>query len=376
VRSPFWAVAGSRRPVPCCADLKRFNRAPGPPAVGRRPAKYGKATIRDVASKAGVAVGTVSHHLNASAPVAALTARRIERAIAALGYRINLGARGLRSRRTHSAGLVLPNISNPFYSEIARAIEHALWAEGLQTLLCDSSQDPGRERLHLEALESRRVDGILIIRSGGRTARDRSARADVPVVFVDRAVEGAHSVTSDNRLGGELAARHLAELGHRHIGVLAGESRIGNVRQRMEGFRAELARHGITLREADVIAGPQAIELGYRVTDLLSASPRPTAIFATNDIVAIGAWRKLIELGLRIPQDISLVGFDDIEMSSMLLPPLTTVRQEKPALGREAAGLLIRLLRGEKRPPQTILIETTLVVRASTAAPPAGVRGG
>jgi LacI family transcriptional regulator len=331
-----------------------------------------RVTIRDVARRAGVAIGTVSHHLNRSAPVSDETARRIQRAIDGLGFRIHLGARGLRAQRTHSVGLVLPNISNPFYAEIARAIEHALWEQGFQTLLCDSSQDPDREQAHLEALESRRVDGVLIIRTGERRPpRGPPDPASLPTVYVDRAVVGRHSVSTDNRLGGVLAARHLADLGHVRIGIMAGESRVGNVRHRLRGFQGELARRGIVVREEHVITGPQAIALGYAVAELVERPPRPTAIFATNDVVAIGAWRRLLELGLRIPQDVSLIGFDDIEMSSLLFPPLTTVRQDKVALGREATGLLLARLAGKPPPgPGVIKIPPELMIRGSTAAPP------
>ena len=327
-------------------------------------------TIRDVARRAEVAVGTVSHHLNGTARVAEGTARRIQAAIDDLGYRIDLAARSLRSRRTQSVGLVLPNISNPFYAEVARAIEHALWDRGFQTLLCDSSQDLERERLHLEALESRRVDGILMIRTAGwRLPRARLERPRVPIVFVDRGVEGMHSVTTDNRLGGELAARHLAELGHRSVAILAGENVVGNVRERLAGFKAEFRRHGVAVRARDVVTGPQAVELGYEVKELMGRRPRPTAVFATNDIVAIGAWRQLLGMGLRIPGEVSLVGFDDIEMSGLLLPPLTTIRQDKTALGREATSLLLRLLAGERPAVCQTLIPPQLVVRGSTGPP-------
>ena len=352
-------------------SLKRFNRA-ALALGGAGGSMRGRVTIRHVAMRAGVAVGTVSHYLNRSAPVADGTARRIQRTIDRLGYRPDLGARSLRVRRTQSVGLVLPNISNPFYSEVARVIEHALWERGFQTLLCDSSGEPERERAHLDGLESRRVDGILLIRSSGRAAAraEPDQRGGVPVVYVDRAVAGRHSVTSDNRMGGELAARHLAELGHRRIGVLAGEKAVLNVQQRLQGFRGELDRHGLALADDAAINGPQALELGYEVERLVLLDPRPTAVFATNDIVAIGAWRRLLELGLRIPQDVSLVGFDDIEMSRLLFPPLTTVSQDKSAMGEQAAALLLRLLQGEELAPDVTLIAPRLVVRGSTAALP------
>jgi LacI family transcriptional regulator, galactose operon repressor len=353
--------------------LKRFNTIdPTLPRAGdlRGGSARGEVTIRDVAQRAGVAVGSVSHHLNGTARVADGTARRIQTAIDDLGYRIDLAARSLRSRRTQSVGLVLPNISNPFYAEVARAIEHALWERGFQTLLCDSSQDPDRERLHLEALQSRRVDGILMIRTAGwRLPRARLERPRVPIVFVDRGVDRMYSVTTDNRRGGELAARHLAELGHRSIAILAGENAVGNVRDRLAGFRAELARHGVAVSSRDVVTGPQAVDLGYEVAQFMGRRPRPTAVFATNDIVAIGAWRQLLGMGLRIPRDVSLVGFDDIEMSSLLLPPLTTIRQEKAALGREATSVLLHLLAGEKPLARHTLIPPRLVVRGSTGPP-------
>jgi LacI family transcriptional regulator len=331
-------------------------------------------TIKDVARRAGVAVGTVSNHLNGTAPVAARTALRVKRAILALGFRPHMGARSLRSRRTHIAGLVLPNISNPFFAEVARAIEHALWEQGVQTMLCDSSQDPERERVHLENLAGRRVDGILMI-SSGRTPSARLDRMDVPVVHVDRGVEGRPSVVTDNRLGGELAADHLLALGHRRIGVLAGEAHVSNVRERLAGFRAALARRGLSLREQDLVPGPQSLELGHEVARLLRRSRPVTAVFATNDIVAVGAWRKLLELGVRVPGDLSLIGFDDIEMSRILLPPLTTVRQDKEALGRAAAALLLQLIGGGRPRTERILVPPRLMVRGSTARRAGGAGG-
>lgn len=331
-----------------------------------------RTTIRDVARRAGVALGTVSHHLNGSAPVSGGTAARIEAAIAELGFRVDLGARSLRSRRTHSVGLVLPTIANPFFAEVARAVEHALWERGLQTFLCDADGDPAREKAHLDALLSRRVDGVLLIRSGPRPPRLPGGPGAPPVIHLDRARSGAPSITSDNRAGGALAAGHLAGLGHRRIGVLAGEAEMPNVRQRLEGFSKALSAHGLDLDPALLRHGPQALALGRAAGDLLVRDRAATALFCTNDVVAIGAWRRLLELGVRIPQDVSLVGYDDIEMGGLLVPPLTTVRQDTARLGQEAAALLGRLLAGEKAPRSTTHIAPTLVVRGSTGPAPAG----
>jgi LacI family transcriptional regulator len=337
-----------------------------------------RVTIKDVARVAGVAVGTVSNHLNGSVRVSPKTARKIDKAIASLGYRIHLGARSLRSRRTQSVGLVVPNISNPFYGEIARAVEHALWEKGFQTLLCDSSQDSEREWKHLDNLENRHVDGILLIHAD-RPPRDRLERMTVPLVCIDRGVDGQRSVTTDNRLGGRLAARHLAALGHRRYAMLAGQPSDTNVIERILGFTAVLdglRRQGQAIEPLRKLTGPQAIELGYEVGRLMEGdAPPPTAIFATNDIVAVGAWRSLLELGIRVPQDMSLVGFDDIEMSRLCIPPLTTVQQDKKAMAGEATALLLRLLGGARIEPTAIRVPPRLIVRGSTAPPRVELQG-
>lgn len=329
-----------------------------------------KVTIKDVAKEAGVALGTISHFLNESAPVSGETANRIQEAINRLGYRVNLGARGLRSNRTNSVGLVLPNISNPFYAELARSIEHALWQKGFQTLLCDAWYDPSREQKHLEMLADRRVDGILIIYTDEHhLPLGVIDQISVPVVFVDRAVRDRHSVTSDNWLGGVLAARHLIELGHKRIGLLAGESTITNSHQRIEGFLGELSKNGINLTDKNIVYGPIALELGAQVEQLMRQKSPPTAVFATNDIVAIGAWRKLLEMGYQIPSDVSLIGFDNIEIGRLVMPALSTIAQDKNTLGQEAASLLLRVMQAEVVPVTTITVAPNLVMRDSTAPP-------
>jgi LacI family transcriptional regulator len=356
---------GKSTPVP----LKRFKRSSQP----RADPMGTKATMLDVARVAGVALGTVSNHLNGSVHVSPKTAQKIDKAIARLGYRIHLGARSLRSQRTQTVGLVLPNISNPFYAEIARAVEHALWEKGLQVLLCDSSQNEDRERLHLENLESRRVDGIMLVH-WDRPPRELLQRLSVPVVCLDRVIDGQLSVTTDNRLGGRLAARHLVAQGHRRIAILAGQPTDNNVRERLQGFMAVLSEQP-GIEKPQMLTGPeQAIELGYDVGRLLEGGGAPpTAIFSTNDIVAVGAWRSLLELGIRIPQDMSLIGYDDIEMTRLLIPPMTTVAQDKSAVARAATDLLMRVLDGDAEQQQeerrVIRVPPRLVVRGSTAPP-------
>lgn len=328
--------------------------------------------MRSVAKLAGVAPSTVSHFLNQTAQLSTATAESVQKAIEALNYRVNLGARSLRLRKTNSIGVVIPNITSPFFGEIAAVMENRLWERGYQMLLCISERDPEREHAQVANLVGRQVDGILLVYC---SQKSRIANAitniPVPVVFVDRRVPDRYSVSTDNFLGGRFAARHLATLGHRVIGLLCGEPSVQNVAERIEGFQTELRKFGIELSEQYKARGRQDLHLGLRIVDLLKLKPRPTAIFATNDIVAIGAWRKLVESGFRIPGDISIIGFDDISISRFLVPPLTTIAQPYRQIGTKAVALLLEVL--ERGPattsaPENIVLAPTLKVRGSTAS--------
>jgi LacI family transcriptional regulator len=330
-----------------------------------------KATIRSVAKLAGVAPSTVSHYLNRTAPLSPATAKNVEEAIAALNYRVNLGARSLRLRKTNSIGVVIPNITSPYFGEIAAVMENKLWEHGFQTLLCISERSPERELSQVANLVGRQVDGILLVYCSQKSrVADTLGNIPVPIVFVDRQVPDQYSICTDNVLGGRLAARHLATLGHRAIGVLCGEPSVQNVAERIRGFELELQKFGLEIPDAYKVTGRQDLQLGLRITDLLQLDPRPTAIFATNDIVAIGAWRKLVESGFRIPRDISIMGFDDIEISRFLVPPLTTVAQPYREIGAQAVELLVSLLQsGDAKKPaeKNVILKPTLRIRGSTA---------
>ena len=336
-----------------------------------------EATIRSVAKLAGVAPSTVSHYIKHSAPVSPGTAQNVERAIAALNYRVNLGARNLRLRTTHSVGLVIPNNTTPFFGEIAQVIENALWDKGYQMLLCISQRDFERETVQVANLAGRQVDGILIIYHSEQSKAVQFSKAiSMPIVFVDRPVPGEFSVATDNFYGGQLAARHLAGLGHRCIGLLCGEADIRNVAERVDGFMTELRRWGIKVRSDYVLHGYQELKFGLRISELLKKEPRPTAVFATNDIVAVGAWRTLLEEGVRVPQEMSIVGFDDIELGRFLIPPLTTVGQPSREIAEKAVELLLQRINEKERfvnkDPTSVIFSPTLHVRGSTAAPAEG----
>lgn len=328
-------------------------------------------TMKDVARSAGVSLGTVSHYLNDRVPVSSETSARIRNAVDVLGYRVDQGARSLRRRQTKTVGLIVPNISNPFYAELARVLEHHLWNAGFQTFLCNSAHDAAREQAHFTSLLERRADGILAIYGDEVSSLPELAAATAtPVVFLDRPVAGQRSVASDNLLGGALAAQHLLALGHTRIGVLIGDPEVANIRARIAGFTGALAEAGVTLTDEYVRCGAQNLALGELAAELMSLTAPPTAIFATNDIVAVGAWRTLLALGYRLPSDVSLIGFDDIELGRLLLPPLTTVAQNIIALGEGAAGLLLELLASpgaQETNVQNIVAPPHLIPRASTA---------
>lgn len=322
------------------------------------------ATMKDVARVAGVSLGSVSHYLSGRVPVSAGKAERIQRAVDELGYRVDQGARSLRRRRTQSVGLIVPDITNPFYAELARVIEHQLWDAGFQTFLCDSAHDAERERAHFMNLLDRRADGLLVIYAGETSALPELAEGTgTPIVFLDRPVTGQLSVTTDNYLGGTLAAQHLLGLGHRRVGALVGGADIANIRSRMEGLTAALEAGGAALDVRYIRYGGQDLALGQLAADLMRLENPPTAIFATNDIVAVGAWRALLEGGYRIPQDVSLMGFDNIEMGRLLIPPLTTVAQDISALGFHATELLLG-----KPSAKRAVVAPHLIARGSTAS--------
>lgn len=330
------------------------------------------ATMKDVARAAGVSLGSVSHYLNDRVPMSPETAARIQRAVDALGYRVDQGARSLRRRQTQTVGLIIPDISNPFYAELARVLEHRLWDKGFQTFLCDSAHDAERERAHFTNLLDRRADGIVVIYQGEASDLPELAEGTAtPVVFLDRPVAGLVSVATDNRLGGTLAAQHLLGLGHTRIGALVGDGEVANMKARMDGFTAALGAGGVALLPPYVLHGAQTLALGGRAAELMALPEPPTAIFATVDIVAVGAWRTLLTQGFRIPDDVSLIGFDNIAMGRLLLPPLTTVAQDIAALGAHAAELL---LNPDGRPAhgRGATVTPTLIPRGSTAAPREG----
>jgi LacI family transcriptional regulator len=336
-------------------------------------------TIAEVARRAGVSVGTVSNVLNNKPHVAPPTRRKVLAALKALNYHPNGVARSLRTRRTLTVGLVVLDLSNPFYAEVVKGVENTARAFGYRVVVFDVSYSPRATRRFVDAMVEMRLDGALFTAGyGDRAAIRRLAGMGVRVVIVDRDVREFPfpSVGIDNTRAVYEAIAYLIARGHRRIGYLSEPLQIRTVRSRFDGYRRALADHGLPVDERLVFIDPTLrtgkVRQGYELMRRIVArvSPLPTAFFATSDITAIGALHALKDAGLRVPADVSLVGFDDISLAQFTDPPLTTVRQAKYEMGQAGARLLVETLRGrEMTPAPKIVLDTTLVVRQSVGPP-------
>lgn len=332
-------------------------------------------TIKDVAARAGVSFTTVSHVLNETRAVRAETRARVMAAARELDYVPSAVARSLKRQVTHTVGLLVPDSTNPFFAELARGIENACFRAGYSVLLCNSDDAPERQRTYLRVLRQKQVDG-LVVASARDDAPWVAALSELPFprVVVDREIAGLRCdlVQVDNVRGGALAARHLLALGHRAVGCVAGRPGINAGIARLGGFERALAQAGVHVPAAWRAQGDFRAQGGYRAAlAILQAPARPTALFACNDLMAVGVLRAAAELGIAVPGQLSVVGFDDIELSSYVHPALTTVGQSIRELGEATvAALLARIARPDGRPVRRLLAPE-LRVRHSTASPAA-----
>jgi LacI family transcriptional regulator len=334
-------------------------------------------TIRDVASRAGVSTATVSRVLSGAARGRPATARRVLAAARDLEYRPSGIARSLKRHRTHTLGLIITDIQNPFYPELVRAVEDAARAVDHSVMLVNGAEDPERERRALEELAERWVDGIIIAASQ-MTARhtDWLAGATIPIVLVNSRVPDVPipAILSDNRAGGRLAAEHLLGLGHRRIGYLTAPPQNAAVAERLAGARDALAAAGVDPAPMPVEQGDGHVAGGQAaMSRLLGRQPELTGILCHNDLTAIGAIRALKAAGCRVPDQVSVVGFDGIDLAEYVEPPLTTVVQQTTEMGRWAVERLVRASGGgdPRGPGSTVLLPVTLRRRGSTAPVPA-----
>lgn len=333
-------------------------------------------TIRDVARLAEVHPGTVSRALNEQTRVLVNqdTAERVLRAAEQLGYRPNPIARGLKTNRSYTVGVLIPDLTNPLFPPIMRGIEDRLGDAGYTSLIVNTDNDPERERSQMEAMRDRQVDGFI-----AATARldvellAELAAGGAPVVLVNRSLEDASipAVTVNDRQGIGLAVEHVVGLGHVRIGHVAGPQNLSTGHRRYLGFLETMQRHGLPAPAEHVVFAQAFTEAeGARAcADLLEQASGVSAIVAANDRLAIGCYDALEARGLSCPEDVSIVGFNDMPFVDRLRPPLTSVRVPQREIGTVAADLLLEQLSNGSRLSREILLEPTLVVRKSTAPP-------
>lgn len=327
-------------------------------------------TIRDVAKRAGVSTSTVSHVINQTRFVSENTRGRVLDAMRELEYKPNQLARSLRSRRTNTFGVLLPDSANPYFAAILAGIEAASFERGYNIIIGNANNDPQREYTYLDVLTSKQIDGMLLISTGSFSESIRILQEQkVPVVLVDRPDQQGtlDVVMANNRQGGVLATHHLIERGHQRIACIAGPDHLMNSVERREGYFEALQAAGIDHSPAMLVNGNFDTENGYTACQqLLDLPHRPTAIFACNDLMAIGALRAISERGLRVPDDISLVGFDNIQLASYTVPRLTTIKQPTAALGRRAVERLIERVSSPYPSGERDVLDVILIERDST----------
>jgi LacI family transcriptional regulator len=333
-------------------------------------------TIRDVARAVGVSVSTVSATLNGTDYVSQGMRARILKAVARLHYRPNDLARSLRMQRSHTLAVVVPDLSNCFYTEMLRGMEDQAAALGYTLLIGDSRDSWSEERKYLDAFSRRRVDGVIRIPAmDSATGQARSLLRNIPVVYADRVPPFGDprvgSVSVDNVGAAYGATAFLLELGHRRIAVITGALTTRNAADRVLGYRRAMRSQGALFRQDHVRVTDFEMASGAREAAALLASPEPpTAIFCTNNTLALGALEAIQRLGLRCPEEISLIGFDDSFWSTMVRPCLTAVRQPARDIGMGAARVLIDYIEQRRRMPADQILPTRLVVRDSCAPPP------
>jgi LacI family transcriptional regulator len=328
-----------------------------------------RVTIRDVAARAGVSIATVSKVINQRYGVSADTFARVQAVIDELGYEASLVAQSLRNHRTNVIGILVADLE-PFSTELLKGAADAIRGTGFELVVYSAggrtSDHIGWERRYLSRLSGTLVDGAILV-----TPTVVDVQYGAPVVAVDphTGPTDLPTIDSDNLHGARLATEHLLGLGHRRIAMLSGRPDLQSAQLREQGYREALAAAGVPVDERLIQVGAYDPEVSVKpARELLSSPHRPTAVFAANDLSAIATIEVARELGLRVPQDLSIVGFDNIPESALCAPPLTTVDQPIRTMGQRAVELLVRLIRGDKPQETHIRLATKLVVRRSTSA--------
>ncbi len=329
-----------------------------------------KTTIYDVAEKAGVSISTVSRVINNTGRISEKTKKKVLKVMEELQYQPSVVASALTGKRTHTIGLIIPDVSNPFFAEIARRVEDRGRELGFNLIMCNTDNNPETEEMYLSLIKQKSVDGIII----GTTSKNYHAvnhlleehfpvaliAQDIPELTID-------VVTVDDFLGGYKAISHLVSLGHKNIGIVLGKLTRTSEKYRFQAYRQVLEEHGLGFDERLVKYTDYSMEDAKRAAlELLKSPQRPTAIFAYFDNLAIGVYQAAKELGLAIPDDLSVVGFDNTILAAIVDPPLTTIAQPIEEMARQVMDLLVKEIQGEKLTKQRIILPPELIIRHST----------
>ncbi|GGG16201.1 LacI family DNA-binding transcriptional regulator [Paenibacillus abyssi] len=331
-----------------------------------------KATIYDVAREAGVSIAAVSQVINGKGKISEERRQEILQVMERLNYRPSVIAAALTGKKTYTIGLLVPDISNPFFSEIARAVEDQGDHRGYSIIMCSTDNKMERAERYLSLMLQKSVDGLII----GTGMENKEAliklMKSIPVVMVAREAEtnlAMQTVIVDDFVGGSLAARHFLELKHSRVAVLAEKATVSSSRERIRGFRETLVQAGHALAESRIKACEDDLlkEGKEKALELLQQPDRPSAIFCCNDLLAIGTLRAAKELGLRVPHDVSIIGFDNTILATVTDPTLTTVAQPTELMGKMAVDSLIQKLEGQPPAEERVVLRPELIIRQSTA---------
>jgi len=327
-------------------------------------------TLRDIAKETGFSVNTASRVLNNKPDVSAETKRTILEAAKKMGYRPNKLARGLRSNKTQTVGVIVADIANPYFSALVKSLQENMRRYDYSIILEDTNEDYKQEEEAIQVMLSERVDGLIIspVQTGRETIIDLE-RSYLPFVLLGRHFDDLDTdyVTLDDVQGGMLATEHLIDQGHEHIALIDGPLQISSAQGRLKGYRNALKKHGLSICEPFLRTGAVTMLDGYRVaTELLRVDPKPTAIFAFSDFVALGVMRAVREAGLRIPDDVAIVGYDDVGIAACLTVPLTTVSMPREEMGKRAVEILHEKISRKTDLHYHVKLPTRLVVREST----------
>lgn len=331
-------------------------------------------TLKEVAKEAGVSITTVSRVINGSTKVNGETRERVQKAMLQLNYQPNRVAQRLRTSggRSKLLGLIIPDIQNQFYSNIVRGIEDVTYGHDYAVILCNSDENPNKERFYLEVLRSESVDGIILppIHQFGEEI-ENLIDLGIPIVCVDRKLmrKNVDTVVIGNEKGGYDAVSHLVELGHKKIAILTSSLQFSSFHERQKGYERALKENGIEIDKRLIKEGdPRSLDIARSLTEgLLNLEEPPTAIFATNNLMTLGALEALNKLNYKIPEDISIIGFDDLPWAKAISPPLTVVKQPAYEMGQKAAELFFKRVEDPRGERVEVELEAKLIIRQSTA---------